>query len=206
MSDDLKTCANPEDCCRELSRVWIALGVTGPNGKSASENVAALRAQREQPSSSALDVETIRQKLLATSRTWQMFHAKDRERFLHTELDALILAAESQGFARGRAEQEQEIAELRLKLRIYENGVHVNQPLVDDIDRWRVEAEQAIDAAESQLTQQAITIREQDAEIEKLKAQRSELDQLRVDAIAAKCRAEQRLAVAQGRAQQKEPE
>ena len=160
----------------------------------------------EKPSSSALDVETIRQKLLATSRTWQMFHAKDRERFLHTELDALILAAESQGFARGRAEQEQEIAELRLKLRIYENGVHVNQPLVDDIDRWRVEAEQAIDAAESQLTQQAITIREQDAEIEKLKAQRSELDQLRVDAIAAKCRAEQRLAVAQGRAQQKEPE
>ena len=204
MSDDLKTCANPEDCCRELSRVWIALGVTGPNGKSASENVAALRAQREQPSSSALYVETLLERIEAWA--WSGRFADAGKEAVRALLSEAILVAESQGYARGRAEQEQEIAELRLKLRIYENGVHVNQPLVDDIDRWRVEAEQAIDAAESQLTQQAITIREQDAEIEKLKAQRSELDQLRVDAIAAKCRAEQRLAVAQGRAQQKEPE
>lgn len=36
-------CAHPENCCRELSRVWAALGVTTYNGKSASENVMALR-------------------------------------------------------------------------------------------------------------------------------------------------------------------
>src|SRR5262245_45712821 len=33
--------------------------------------------------------------------------------------------------------------EAKLKLRLYENGSHVNQPLVDDIDRWRIESEQA---------------------------------------------------------------
>jgi cell division protein FtsB len=41
---DLKICPNPEDCCRELTRVWTALNVGGYNGKSASENVAQLQA------------------------------------------------------------------------------------------------------------------------------------------------------------------
>ena len=36
-------CPTPEECCRELSRVWQALGGTY-NGQSASERVEALRA------------------------------------------------------------------------------------------------------------------------------------------------------------------
>lgn len=43
----MKTCPNPEDCCRELTRVWDALGIAEYNGKSASENVAALRSEVE---------------------------------------------------------------------------------------------------------------------------------------------------------------
>ena len=49
------------------------------------------------------------------------------------------------------AADRQRIAELELKLRIYENGSNVNQPLVDDIDRWRVEYETFMDKAESEL-------------------------------------------------------
>lgn len=40
-----KICPHPEQCCLELSRVWRALGIAEYNGKSASENVAALRAR-----------------------------------------------------------------------------------------------------------------------------------------------------------------
>jgi hypothetical protein len=36
-------CVDTNGCCRELTRVWSALGITGYNGKSASENVTALR-------------------------------------------------------------------------------------------------------------------------------------------------------------------
>lgn len=39
---DLRVCSNPNDCCRELSRVWQALEGRVIRGKSASENVAAL--------------------------------------------------------------------------------------------------------------------------------------------------------------------
>lgn len=39
-----QTCMYPEECCRELSRVWTALAIENYNGKSASENVAALTA------------------------------------------------------------------------------------------------------------------------------------------------------------------
>jgi hypothetical protein len=35
-------CPNPEDCCRELSRVWEALGIDSYTGKSASEHVRRL--------------------------------------------------------------------------------------------------------------------------------------------------------------------
>lgn len=37
------------------------------------------------------------------------------------------------------ADPHSELEEFRLKLRIYENGDHINQPLVDDIERWRRE-------------------------------------------------------------------
>lgn len=37
-------CSDPRECCRELTRIWTALDATN-NGKSASENVSALRAQ-----------------------------------------------------------------------------------------------------------------------------------------------------------------
>jgi hypothetical protein len=40
----MSVCANPEDCCRELTRVWEALGNPVYDGRSASEHVAALRA------------------------------------------------------------------------------------------------------------------------------------------------------------------
>jgi len=39
-----QVCNDTEQCCRELARVWQALGVTY-NGRSASENVGELRAQ-----------------------------------------------------------------------------------------------------------------------------------------------------------------
>jgi hypothetical protein len=39
-----KVCTNPEECCRELSRVWEALGVEY-NGRSASENIRDLKQQ-----------------------------------------------------------------------------------------------------------------------------------------------------------------
>jgi hypothetical protein len=35
-------CTNPEECCKELSRVWAALGITTYTGKSASEHIASL--------------------------------------------------------------------------------------------------------------------------------------------------------------------
>lgn len=40
-------CPDPSQCCKELSRVWNALG-TDYNGKSASENVAAVMAHRDE--------------------------------------------------------------------------------------------------------------------------------------------------------------
>lgn len=42
-----RVCPNPEDCCRELSRVWEALGIKGRNGYSASENVAREKARAD---------------------------------------------------------------------------------------------------------------------------------------------------------------
>jgi len=39
---DRPVCADPVPCCRELSRVWTALGITGYTGKSASEEVRSL--------------------------------------------------------------------------------------------------------------------------------------------------------------------
>jgi len=50
-------CRNPEDCCRELTRVWEALGITECNGKSASENVAALVAGEQAERITALEAE-----------------------------------------------------------------------------------------------------------------------------------------------------
>lgn len=40
-------CSNPADCCRELSRVWEALGSPTYDGRSCHEHVAALKAARE---------------------------------------------------------------------------------------------------------------------------------------------------------------
>ena len=47
--EEFPVCANPEECCRELSRVWEALGVTYyiPGRGSCSEQVAALRVERD---------------------------------------------------------------------------------------------------------------------------------------------------------------
>jgi len=39
---DRPVCPDPEGCCRELSRVWDALGITSFTGSSASEHVRAL--------------------------------------------------------------------------------------------------------------------------------------------------------------------
>ena len=36
---------NTEDCCRELTRVWDALGITYYTGKSASQEVSILKNQ-----------------------------------------------------------------------------------------------------------------------------------------------------------------
>lgn len=41
-------CTRPEECCKELSRVWRALGNPNYNGLSASENVAKLVQRVEQ--------------------------------------------------------------------------------------------------------------------------------------------------------------
>lgn len=38
----MNICPNPADCCRELTRVWSAIGIECYNGKSASENVKEL--------------------------------------------------------------------------------------------------------------------------------------------------------------------
>ena len=40
-------CADTTECCKELSRVWQALGITEMNDKSCSENVAALKAEND---------------------------------------------------------------------------------------------------------------------------------------------------------------
>lgn len=53
-------------------------------------------------------------------------------------------AADERALTEVRAERD----EAQLKLRIYENGRNVNQPLVDDIERWRVESEAAIGKAQ----------------------------------------------------------
>ena len=42
---DHKVCADPKQCCRELSRIWDALGITTPQNQPASEMVAALKAE-----------------------------------------------------------------------------------------------------------------------------------------------------------------
>jgi hypothetical protein len=39
----MKECVDPRECCRELSRVWEALGITSYTGKSASAHVRELR-------------------------------------------------------------------------------------------------------------------------------------------------------------------
>jgi len=38
----MNICANPEDCCRELTRVWEALGNPKYDGRSCHEHVSAL--------------------------------------------------------------------------------------------------------------------------------------------------------------------
>lgn len=73
MSEQPRVCSNPEDCCRELSRVWKALGVTTyvPGQGSASEQVDRLRAalalSAQQGQALAVLVETWRKGAGATS-------------------------------------------------------------------------------------------------------------------------------------------
>lgn len=45
----MTVCPNPENCCKELTRVWAALGVKTyvPGMGSCSEQVAALKAEVE---------------------------------------------------------------------------------------------------------------------------------------------------------------
>jgi hypothetical protein len=68
-----------------------------------------------------------------------------------TSLDALLVAVpeaqkeESRMGISGDAEPPQDLSaeNLKLQLRVYQNGGNPNQPLADDLERWRLEAKSA---------------------------------------------------------------
>jgi chromosome segregation ATPase len=102
----------------------------------------------------------------------QVPHPRDRQ--IADALTALQQRVDELRFSLTAAEKrateaEHASREADLKLRLYENSDRVNQPLVDDIERWRVESDQAIQKAE----------------------------QSRLDALTAKAAAEQRLEAAE---------
>jgi hypothetical protein len=83
-----QVCPTPEDCCRELTRVWQALDLRISNGQSASENVAALRARV-----AALEAEKTQ-----IERNWReaiVLFRKTEEKFVQLEASAYTRGRES---------------------------------------------------------------------------------------------------------------
>jgi hypothetical protein len=57
----MNVCSHPEECCKELSRVWEALGVTHfvPGRGSCSEQVFAIRLELERLKSVVSEIEKV---------------------------------------------------------------------------------------------------------------------------------------------------
>lgn len=115
------------ECIAQPTRLWDYKNE--PLERCVRAALGALRAERD----------SYRAQLTATGHVPYL----DRMRELAAERNALTAAL---------ADVEREVRGMRLTLRLYENGTSPNQPLVDDIERWRVESEQRIAAAESQAT------------------------------------------------------
>ena len=124
---------------------------------TAGDLVASIRDLAQVALTSKGNVEDL-QRLLAASR--EIEHALQGELgvlgqkylFLQGEVEVrdkeIVREKERTALQCGRWEAAKaEVDELTLKLRLYANGNNPNQPLVDDLERWRVECEALINKA-----------------------------------------------------------